>query len=97
MLTGCATTAPGRLYTNVIRPHSTDFHVTPVGTKHCVLDEHRFKDPVSGYGATVEWSTDRIRSEAQKAGITNINYTEIQTLSILMGIYRRRRLIIHGD
>jgi len=97
LLTGCAATAPGRLYTNVIRPHSTDFHVTPVGTKRCVLDEHRVKEPVSGYGVAVEWSTDLICSEAQKAGITNINYTEIQTLSILMGTYRRRRLIIHGD
>ena len=97
LLTGCAATAPGRLYTNVIRPHSTDFRVTPVGTKRCVLDEHRLKEPVSGYGVTVEWSMDRIRSEAQKAGITNIYYTEVQTVSILMGTYRRRRLIIHGD
>ena len=97
LLTGCAAAAPGRLYTNMIQPHSTDFHVTPVGTKRCVLDEHRVKEPVSGYGVMVEWSTDLIRSEAQKAGITNINYTEVQTVSILMGIYRRRKLIIHGD
>lgn len=97
LFTGCAATAPGRLYTNMIRPHSTDFHVTPVGTKRCVLDEHRVKEPASGYGVTVEWSTDRIRSEAQKAGITNIAYTEVQTLSILMGIYCRQRLIVHGD
>jgi len=97
LLTGCASLAPGRLYTNVIQPHSTDFHVTPVGTKRCVLDEHRVKEPVSGFGVTVEWSMNRIRSAARAAGITNIYYTEVQTLSILMGAYRRRRLIIHGD
>ena len=89
--------APGRLYTNVTLPYSTDFNSSTIGSKQCVLDEHKIRDPVSGYGTTVEWSTDLIRSEAQKAGITNITYTEIQTLSIMMGIYTRRRLIIHGD
>ena len=97
-LSGCgALMAPGRIYTNVTQPHSTDFHNTPVGTKRCVLDEHRLKEPVSGYGAMVEWNTDQIRSAARDAGITNIAYTEVQTLSILLGTYRRRRLIIYGD
>lgn len=86
----------GQLYTNIIQPHSTDFHSTPVGTKQCVLDEHKLKDPVSG-GYSVEWTADVIRAATKEAGITNVSFTEIQTVSFLFGTYSRRRLIIYGD
>jgi hypothetical protein len=101
LFSGCSgirdTSAPGQLYSNIILPHSTDFQNSPVGTKRCVLDEHQLKEPVSGYGISVEWTSDRILAAAQRAGITRISYTEMQTVSFFMGIYRRQRLIIHGD
>lgn len=87
---------PGLLYTNTIRPHSTNFRNTSVGTKSCVLNEYRVKEPVTGYGITAEWSTEAIIAAAKEAGITNIAYTEMRTFSIL-GIYRQKSLIIHGD
>jgi hypothetical protein len=82
------------LYTNVIRPYSRDFNNTPVGSKHCVLRDHRFREPVSGYDITVEWSADRIQSAAEEAGITRITCMDEQTISFLLEIYTRRKLII---
>jgi hypothetical protein len=97
LLSGCTGLIQGQLYTNITQPYSTDFRNTPISTKRCVLDEYSLSDPVSGYGVKVAWNMDLIRSAAEKAGITNIAYTEVQTVSILMGIYSRRRLIIYGD
>lgn len=101
LLTGCSgvgsTMVQGNLYTNVVQPYSTDFHDSPVGSKRCVLDEHQFREPISGYGVSVEWTAGRILAAAKAAGISRVSYTEMQTLSFLMGIYRRQRLIVHGD
>lgn len=101
MLSGCsgigASPVQGDIYTNVVLPYSTDFRDSPVGSKRCVLDEHQFREPVTGYGVSVEWTAGRILAAARRAGISRISYTEMQTLSFLMGIYRRQRLIIYGD
>jgi hypothetical protein len=101
LLAGCSglgsSLAQGQLYTNVVQPYATDFHATPVGSKRCVLDEHQLREPVSGYGVSVEWTSGRILAAAREAGITRISYTEMQTVSFLLGIYRRQRLLVYGD
>ena len=94
---GCARPDAGILFTYKVAPQSKNFNRTSVGSKKCIVDEHRVREPVSGYGVTVEWSSDLIMTAAQKAGINEIYYTEMQTVSFLYGIYRRRRLIIYGD
>jgi hypothetical protein len=94
---GCSISGPGQLYTNITLPYTRDFNRTPVGGKQCVLKEHRVREPVSGYGVTVEWSSDRIQAAANKAGITEISCIDVQTVSFLLGIYTRRKLIIYGD
>jgi hypothetical protein len=96
-LAGCSRSGPGRLYSNVTLPYSTDFNNTPVAAKHCILKDHRIREPVSGYGVSVEWSTDQIQSAAREAGISTIRYIDIQTISFVLGIYTRRKLIIYGD
>ena len=96
-LSGCSISGPGQLYTNITRPYTRDFNRTVVGEKQCVSKEHRVREPVSGYGVTVEWSSDRIQEAAEKAGITKISCIDVQTVSFLLGIYTRRKLIIYGD
>ncbi len=96
-IAGCSRSGPGLLYTNLTQPYSTDFKNTPAGTRQCILKAHRIKEPVSGYGVTLEWSTNQIQSAAREAGIEKIRYIDVQTLSFLMGIYSRRELIIYGD
>ena len=97
LLGGCAGTAPGRLYSNVTLPYSSDFSNTAIGSKRFVLDEYRLKEPLTGYGMTVEWSDNSIKSAAAAAGISKIAYMEQQTVSFVLGIYSRRSLIIYGD
>lgn len=96
-LAGCSGISTGRLYTNVIRPYSRDFNHTPVGSKQCIIKDYKIKEPVSGYGVSVEWSKGQIQSAAREAGIENIAYVDVQTISFLLGIYTRKKLIIYGD
>jgi hypothetical protein len=91
VFTGC-----GVIYTNTIRPKSTDFKSTPIGTKSCAINAYRLKEPVSRLGLSGEWDTKDIINAAKEAGITEIYYTEMHTLSILFSSYRRKTLIIYG-
>ncbi len=96
-LSACSRIGPGLIYTNIIRPYSRDFTNTAAGSKRVVLDEYSLREPVSGFGLSVEWSKDRLRSEAQKVGMTHISHVEQQMISVLLGIYSKRSLIIYGD
>ena len=75
-LAGCSISGPGQLYTNITLPYTRDFNRNPVGGKQCVLKEHRVREPVSGYGVTVEWSSDRIQAAADKAGLVVVGARE---------------------
>lgn len=90
MLAGC-------LYTDMTIPLTTNFNNTKVGTKRFVLDERRLSEPVTGLGISVAWTEDLIRSEAKKAGITQIHFIEQEIVSVLLDIYIHRKLIIYGD
>ncbi len=62
-----------------------------------VLDERLLTEPVTGLQISVEWSEDLIRSEAQKAGISQISYVDQEIFRIIFGIYTHRKLIVYGD
>ncbi len=94
VLTGCGTT--GLIYTNTVAPYSKQFNDTPVGSKRCVLEDHiRVRMPFSGMNA--EWTTEYILKEARKAGINNIYYIDLNTVSFVLGIYTLKRLYIYSD
>jgi len=92
---GCV--AQGRLYTSVVRPYSTDFQGVPVGSKVCRVGEHRLKEPISGAGVSVTWTSRVIQEAALNAGITNLYYADLETFRILDGIYQKKTLILYGD
>jgi len=97
LLGGCAYSPPGLLYTRTVRPYMTDFDHTPVGSRRCVVDEHRIKEPFSGYGISVEWSESVIRAAARDCGITVLTHSDVEIFSVVFGIYSRHRLIVYGD
>lgn len=97
LLGGCAYSPPGKLYTKTVRPYMTDFDHTPVGSRRCVLDEHRIREPFSGHGVSVEWSESVIRAATRECGITVLTHSDEEMFSVLFGIYSRRRLIVYGD
>jgi len=94
-LVGCTPT--GMIYSDTTRPYSRVFRETPVGTKRCVLHDHQIKEPVTGFNISAEWTAERIKNEAEMAGIKDIYYIDQRTFSILLGIYKRKSLIIYGD
>jgi len=95
MTAGCA--GQGFLYTRVITPYSHDFHNTPTGLKTCRVNEHVLKEPVSGAGISVSFTSRVAEEAARAAGITNLYYADIETISILKGVYARKTLILCGD
>ena len=92
---GCV--GSGLLYTRVVRPYSRDFHDTPTGTKTCRLNEHTMREPFSGARVSVSVTTRVVAEAARTAGITNLYYADIETLSILAGVYEKKTLILCGD
>ena len=93
VLMGCGTT--GLIYTNTVVPYSKQFKETPVGSKCCVLEDHRVRLPFTGFNA--EWTMEYILKEARKAGINDIYYIDVKTESFVLGIYTRKSLYIYGD
>lgn len=95
LLSGCGQIA--LLYSNKVTPYSKEFNATRIGSKSCIIDTHKIRDPLSGYSLTAEWSTNKILNETRKAGIKKIYFIDLKTLSILNGLYRRESLIVYGD
>jgi TRL-like protein family len=95
VLTGCGTF--GIIYSNTVIPYSEEFRETPVGTKRCVIEDYQLSEPLTRVTLAAEWSTNYILAEAKKAGIKDVYYIDIKTVSILLGIYKNKTLIIYGN
>jgi hypothetical protein len=48
------------------------------------------REPVTRAALSAEWTTRRIIAEAKKAGISEIGYIDVRTISLLLGIYSQR-------
>ncbi len=95
ILTGCGTF--GIVYSNTVVPYSQEFKETPVGTKSCIIDDYQLSEPLTRVSVAADWSTNYIFVEAKKAGVKDIHYIDIKTVSILLGIYKHKSLIIYGN
>lgn len=87
----------GRLYTNKVVPYSEDFNQTPIGSKSCMVDDFKVKEPFTGINASAEWMTSSVYEKATEAGITKIYYADLRVFSLLGGIYSNKALIVYGD
>ena len=95
LLSGCVSRP--MLYSHVTEPATKKFQQTPVGSKQCLVHGYRVREPFTGHGISAEWDTHYLNQVALQAGITNVYYADIETLSIFFQIYQRRTLIIYGD
>jgi len=88
----------GYLFTYTQVPYALPYEtVGRVGTRSCRVDITQLKEPFSRANLSVMWS-NRIVAEAMKrAGMTEIRYADVQTLSVLNSVYERRRLIFYGE
>ena len=95
--TGC-----GLLYSNVVQPHSLDFDNTPIGTKQCRLSAFTVRfpllaPPLERTRISAQWDTEEVNAVLERAGMTRMYYTDIQTQEFLLGTFRRQTIIIYGD
>ena len=71
-------------------PYTTDFRATPAGAETCRVNQHIFREPVSGTHVSVDFTLRVVQEAAREAGITNLYYADLETLSVLNRIYREK-------
>lgn len=69
----------------------------PKATKTCAVDIPHLKEPVTRANLSVMRTDHAVMEAFRRVGMTDIRYADIETLSVLNGTYRRRRLIFHGE
>ncbi len=68
-----------------------------VGTKSCSIDITQIKEPFTSANLSVMWSNRIVADAMKKAGMTELRYADLHTLSVMNSVYERRRLIFYGD
>ena len=87
----------GLLYTNTTVPLVTNMDNTPIGTKSATIDSKQIKEPISGLSLSAEWSSRAIGDAARRAGLTQINFADMHTFSILGGIWKKQTIQVWGE
>lgn len=89
----------GLLYTRIREPLSlpVERKGSPVATKECYVSLTRLKEPVTRINLSVMWSQQIIQEEMRKAGMSEIYYSDLDTLSIFLDSYVRRRVVFYGN
>jgi hypothetical protein len=90
----------GLLYNNTVRPHSTDFNQTPIGTKESSHSAFKITLPLlplSTNRVQAQWDVSEIRTLAKEAGLTEIYYTDLKSIEFLLGTFRWQTIILYGD
>ena len=75
-------------------PYEQAGHAAP---KSCHVDITQLKEPFSSVNLSVTWTSRVVAEAAAKSDMTELRYADIQTLSILNGLYKRRRLVFYGE
>jgi len=94
MCTGCVY---GLLYTNTTEPLVLNMDRTPRGPDQAFLDTKQVKGPFSGVNLSAEWNSKAIGDAAKKAGIKKIFYADMQTFSILGGLWKKETVRVRGE
>ena len=100
LLTGtCGCFAPrGFLFTRATSPYALPYEDRACkASKSCAVDITQLKEPFSRANLSVVWTDRAVTDAMAKAGMTEVRYADLQTLSILNGVYERRRLIFYGE
>jgi hypothetical protein len=92
--TGCTS---GFVYTNVIRPLSTDMDQTPLGGKTFAINSKRIQEPLTGFDLSAEWDSRAIGDAARNGGLTTVYFADLQTISVLGGLWKQQIIRVRGD
>ena len=99
LLTACGCFAPrGLVLTHTTVPYALPEEAAGrTGTKSCSVKITQLKEPLSQFNLSVMWGNRAVADAMQKAGMSEIRYADLQTLSILNSVYERRLLVFYGE
>lgn len=93
-LTGCTS---GLLYSNKRTPLTRNLRGTPLGTKIGEMSVKELREIFTGVDLRAQWSSNAIGDIAQQFGMKEIYFADINTLSILAGIWKEETVRVMGD
>lgn len=96
LLAASSACAPGIIYTDNTLPLSTNFDRTPLGIKRTEATTRQVRLPIPRARISAEWYDEAIGEAANKAGLEEIYYVDINTFSILAGTFSKKTLLIWG-
>ena len=94
-LSGCGPI--GWIYTEKTEPFVIDMNATKVGSKMAELSSKEIHEPITAAGIGIEWKSRAIGEAAKKHGITDVYFADIQTTSVLGGVFRMQTIQVYGD
>lgn len=84
----------GLLYTSTTKPYVLNFDKTPNGITQPVGSAKMISIPTTAISAG--WSNRAIGEAAKNAGLEEIYYADLQTFSILLGLWEQKSLQVYG-
>lgn len=99
LLSGGCFTPKGLLYTRIREPLSLPSERIECrkADKNCYVSLTQLKEPVTHLNLSVMWSNKVVQDAAESAGISEIYYADIETISIFLDSYKRRRIYFYGN
>ena len=102
-LSGCVSLRPvgtssltGIAFTYIKIPLSEDLVDSPVVVVHSDGKIIQVKEPLSGYGLYAEWNSNAIGDLAQRHGLKEVYFADMEIFSIL-GIWTHQKVHVYGQ
>lgn len=93
-LSGCVR---GILYSSVTDPLDIDMHNTRRSDESAMGGSYKVQEPLTSLRISSEWSSRGMADIATHFNFRRIYYADIETFSILMGIYENKNVIVYGE
>lgn len=100
LLGACGCFSPkGYLFTRTTVPYTLPYETAGkrVGTKSCRVDTTQITEPFTRTNLSVMWTQRAVAAALKRAGMSEVRYADLETLSILNSSYERRRLVFYGE
>jgi hypothetical protein len=93
----CAACAPGLIYTNITEPLVVNMQNTPSATGTGYSETKHIELPASAIRISAEWDSRAIGDAARQAGLKTVHFADLQTVSVLGGVWMQQRIHVWGE
>ena len=93
LVSGCA---PGLIYTDQTSPLVTNMLNTPTGDTLAELDVRQLREPITALNLSAQWNSRASGEAAKHEGLTEIYYADLNTFSLLGGLWKQDTVRVWG-